>query len=82
MTHAHLDHVGAVPYIIEDLGNPLIYTTAMTKGIIEKRQEEFPNAPRLKVEVVKNRDKAKISKYFEAEFSAFPTPFPTPPASS
>ena len=68
LTHAHLDHVGAVPYIIEDLGNPLIYTTAMTKGIIEKRQEEFPNAPRLKVEVVKNRDKAKISKYFEAEF--------------
>ncbi len=68
LTHAHLDHVGAVPYIIEDLGNPVIYTTAMTKGIIEKRQEEFPNAPRLKVEVVKNLDKVKMSKYFEAEF--------------
>ncbi|MBI5147897.1 MAG: ribonuclease J, partial [Parcubacteria group bacterium] len=68
LTHAHLDHVGAVPYIIEDLGNPVIYTTAMTRGIIEKRQEEFPNAPRLKVEIVKNRDKVKISKYFEAEF--------------
>lgn len=68
LTHAHYDHIGAIPYLIGKLGNPTIYTTALTKEIIIKRQEEFPNAPKLDVEVIKNRDKIKISKYFEAEF--------------
>ena len=68
LTHAHLDHIGAIPYLIGKIGNPLIYTTALTKEIIVKRQEEFRNAPKLDVTVIKNRDKVKLSKYFEAEF--------------
>jgi ribonuclease J len=68
LTHAHYDHIGAIPYLIGKLGNPPIYTTALTKEIIIKRQQEFVNAPKLNVEVVKNRDKVKLSKYFEAEF--------------
>lgn len=68
LTHAHYDHIGAIPYLIGKLGNPPIYTTALTKEIIAKRQEEFRNAPKLDVEVIKNHDKIKISKNFEAEF--------------
>lgn len=68
LTHAHYDHIGAIPYLIGKIGNPPIYTTALTKEIIVKRQEEFTNAPKLNVTVIKNRDKAKLSKYFEAEF--------------
>ncbi|MEK7193987.1 MAG: ribonuclease J [Patescibacteria group bacterium] len=68
LTHAHYDHIGAIPYLIEKLGNPPIYTTALTKEIIVKRQGEFVNAPKLNVEIVKNRDKVKLSRYFEAEF--------------
>ncbi|MDP3947577.1 MAG: ribonuclease J [bacterium] len=68
LTHAHLDHIGAVPYLIGKVGNPTIYTTALTKAVIEKRQAEFPNAPRLKIQVVKNWDSFKLSKYFEAQF--------------
>jgi ribonuclease J len=67
LTHAHYDHIGAVPYIIEKIGNPTIYTTQLTKAIIEKRQEEFPNAPKLDIEVVKDGDKVEISRYFSAE---------------
>ncbi|MFA5386083.1 MAG: ribonuclease J [Candidatus Paceibacterota bacterium] len=67
LTHAHYDHIGALPYIIEKLGNPTIYTTALTKAIIEKRQEEVPNAPKLKIEVVKPEDKIQISRYFEVQ---------------
>lgn len=70
LTHAHLDHIGAIPYLIGKVGNPTIYATALTKAIIEKRQEEFPNAPRLKIQVVKNWDSFKLSKYFEAQFFA------------
>ncbi|HQA95925.1 MAG TPA: MBL fold metallo-hydrolase, partial [Candidatus Colwellbacteria bacterium] len=41
LTHAHYDHIGAIPYLSKKLGNPPIYTTALTKEIINKRQEEF-----------------------------------------
>ena len=67
LTHAHYDHIGAIPYIIEKLGNPVIYTTSLTKAIIEKRQEEFTNAPKLNIEVIKAGDKIDISRYFQAE---------------
>lgn len=67
LTHAHYDHIGALPYLIEKLGNPTIYTTALTKAIAEKRQEEFHNAPKLKVEIVKAGDKINISRYFDVE---------------
>lgn len=68
LTHAHYDHIGAIPYLMTKLGNPPIYATALTKEIIMKRQEEFANAPKLDVIVVKNRDQVKIGKYFGAEF--------------
>ncbi len=68
LTHAHYDHIGAIPYLIEKLGNPPIYATALTKEIIIKRQEDFPNAPKLDVAIIRDRDQVKLSKYFEAEF--------------
>jgi ribonuclease J len=68
LTHAHLDHIGALPYVIEKIGNPVIYTTALTKAIIEKRQEDFPNSPKLKVITIKNGEVHKISEHFEVEF--------------
>ncbi|GBD34882.1 Ribonuclease J1 [bacterium HR35] len=49
ITHGHYDHIGAIPYVIEKLGNPTIYATPLTKGIILKRQEDFPNSPKLEV---------------------------------
>ncbi|HEY4520883.1 MAG TPA: RNase J family beta-CASP ribonuclease [Candidatus Paceibacterota bacterium] len=44
ITHGHLDHVGGIPYIIERIGNPTIYTRRFTAEIIKKRQEEFASA--------------------------------------
>ncbi len=68
ITHAHLDHIGAAPYLVERLGNPLIYTTELTKEIMKKRQDEFLNAPRLNFKIVKSGEKAAIGEYFSAEF--------------
>ncbi|MEK7566265.1 MAG: ribonuclease J [Patescibacteria group bacterium] len=68
ITHAHYDHIGAIPYIMEKLGNPVIYTTALTKAIILKRQEDFSNSPKLYFEVIKNHDIIKISDNIEIEF--------------
>lgn len=76
LTHAHYDHIGALPHLIEKLGNPPIYTTSLTKAIVERRQEDYPNSPKLNVEIVKNGDKVKLSNYFEAEFFGVPHTVP------
>ncbi|OGY60322.1 MAG: hypothetical protein A3B23_00240 [Candidatus Colwellbacteria bacterium RIFCSPLOWO2_01_FULL_48_10] len=68
LTHAHFDHVGAIPYLIGRIGNPTVYTTKLTKALIEKRQEEFVNAPKLNIVVVDNGDKVKLGKHIELEF--------------
>ncbi len=67
LTHGHYDHIGAIPYLIEKLGNPPIYCADMTKGIIEKRQEEFTNAPKLNVITLKGNDRVRLGKYFDVQ---------------
>ena len=67
-THAHYDHIGAVPYLMEKLGNPLIFTTRLTKEIVNKRQDEVPNAPHLNYQIIKGGDTVKISDSFTADF--------------
>ncbi|MFH1246739.1 MAG: ribonuclease J [Candidatus Liptonbacteria bacterium] len=68
LTHGHYDHIHALPYLLEKLGNPMIYTAPLTKAIIEKRLTEFPNLPKPRFQTVKNGDKLKISEHFHAEF--------------
>lgn len=43
VTHGHLDHIGGIPFIMERIGNPPIYTQYLTSLMIKKRQEEFPH---------------------------------------
>ncbi len=50
ITHAHYDHIGAIPYLIDKLNYPTIYTAPLSRGIILKRQEDFPNLKKLNIE--------------------------------
>lgn len=68
ITHAHYDHIGALPYILDRIGNPPIYTTALSRAIIEKRQEDFPNKPRPSMINVKAGDIIQLSNFFKAHF--------------
>lgn len=41
ITHGHLDHTGAIPYYVKDLGFPTIYGAQLTIGMIRDRLDEF-----------------------------------------
>ena len=45
ITHGHLDHIGAIPFIMNRFGNPPIYTMNLSAVMIAKRQEEYPDMP-------------------------------------
>jgi len=52
ITHGHLDHIGGIPYIIDRIGNPPIYTQYLTALMIKKRQEEFAHLAPIDLRVV------------------------------
>ncbi len=56
VTHGHLDHIGAIPYIMPRIGNPQIYARLFTSLMIKKRMEEFPHLDPLTINVVEKND--------------------------
>lgn len=68
LTHGHMDHIGAVPYLQQKLGNPEIYTAQLTEKILAKRHAEFPHLPPLDITVVKSGDVIRMGENFTVEF--------------
>ncbi len=66
ITHGHYDHIGAMPYIMGQIGNPVVYTGALSRAIITKRQEDFPDQPKLNVVLIENGKRFKLGP-FEVE---------------
>ncbi len=62
ISHGHLDHVGALPYVIEDIGNPPIYTTEFTAAFIRKKFQEFRHLPTPNIIEIKKGDRLKIGQ--------------------
>ena len=50
-SHGHYDHIGAVPYLIDKIWSPRLrmFAAPLARAIILKRQEEFPNLPKLNI---------------------------------
>jgi ribonuclease J len=63
ITHGHLDHIGAVPYILPKLGDPPVYTMALTAAFVKKRLEEFGQLGRAKVNVLTKDDVLSLGNF-------------------
>lgn len=67
LTHGHLDHIGAIPYVIDRIGNPPVYSHHFTSVMVKKRQVEFPHLPPIDLRDVAPGEKVKIGA-LEVEF--------------
>lgn len=63
ITHGHLDHIGAIPYILPKIGDPPIYTMPLTAGFIKKRMEEFGLLQRAKINVCHREDVLALGNF-------------------
>ena len=68
ITHGHYDHIGALPYILPKIGNPPIYCSRLTWGIVMKRHQEFPHLPAMDITIVDDRDIIQLGENFKVEF--------------
>ncbi|HLJ13017.1 MAG TPA: ribonuclease J [Bryobacteraceae bacterium] len=66
LTHAHEDHIGAVPFLLAELDIP-VYGTAFTLAMVERRLEEHEMLDQAKLNEVKPGDKLEIGP-FNIEF--------------
>lgn len=63
ISHGHLDHIGGIPYIIDRIGNPVIYTRRLTGRMIQKRQEEFAQTAPVQIREVEKDEVLKLGAH-------------------
>jgi ribonuclease J len=68
LTHGHMDHTGALPYLLEEARMP-IYATALTHGLVRGRLEEHHVWGSAQMNTIQDGDVVQIGP-FEVEFFA------------
>lgn len=66
LTHGHEDHIGALPFVLQELNVP-VYGTALTLGLVGAKLEEYKLDDCVEMIVVKPRDTVELGS-FRVEF--------------
>jgi len=62
VTHAHMDHIGGIPHIAQQIGNPPIYAMPFTEALIKRRQEDF-HSGQLNLKRIKDTDTLQLGQF-------------------
>ncbi len=62
LTHAHEDHIGAVPYFAQELGVPL-YATPFTAKLVNEKLEEAGNRHEVELKVIDHLDRFDLGPF-------------------
>ncbi|MBD3251480.1 RNase J family beta-CASP ribonuclease [Candidatus Uhrbacteria bacterium] len=63
ITHAHYDHIGGVSHIVSKIGNPPVFATDLTCGILNKRHQDYRDKPPLNLHSVKYNDVIRLGAF-------------------
>ncbi len=66
LTHGHEDHIGAIPFLWKQLGEPIIYGTCLTLGLLRNKLTEFELDHQVELVQIQPREKIDLSP-FEVE---------------
>jgi ribonuclease J len=67
VTHGHEDHIGALPYLLDEIQAP-IFATRLTAGLIELKLTHHGNSRAANLNIVSAGDRKSIGGLFDIEF--------------
>jgi len=68
ITHGHLDHTGALKWILPELDYPPIYAGGFAKALIEAKMKEYKMEKKVKIYEVDRKSQINIGRNFKATF--------------
>lgn len=63
ITHGHEDHIGGIPFLIQNVNIPVIYAPRLACALIKNRLEEYKMADRVKILEYNSDTKVKIGDF-------------------
>lgn len=68
ITHGHMDHIGAIPHLMDKLGNPPMFMGKLTAGLVRKRMERYRGVSKINISEINDESVVQLGKNFRVEF--------------
>ena len=68
ITHGHEDHIGGIPFLIQNVNIPVIYAPRLACALIKNRLEEYRMADRVNIIEYDNKTKINIGEFLISFF--------------